>query len=182
VRADRIAATVLLTVACGCSIEPTPREYIDRRQPTEDVQAEAREAVESRLRLLVHSLSRGDPTRARAALSPAPDVRVYGPSPTDQFDGEAQLRALLDLAAGATRGALRLRDLEVNVGSRSTVAWFAALAEVGDPARDPVPVRVTGVFRFREGEWELAQAHVRTPESIATAPYPPGQPAPAADE
>lgn len=163
----------------ACSIEPTPREYIDRQLPAAEVRAQAEAMVRERIALLVQALRARDPEAARAALTPADDVMVIGPGDGDRFSGPAQIEAILERAATAGAADVGLRDVRVRVTPRANVAWFAAWLEVRRPDDEtPATLRVSGVFVEREGSWELAQAHVSLP-SDALSPVAPA-PAPAA--
>jgi hypothetical protein len=167
---------LLIAILAACRVEPTPREYIDR-QAVVPGQAEAREQVEDRVRLLVQSLSAGDPSSARAAADPAPDaVLVLGEA--QRFEGAADIRSVLELAASEPRR-LELRHLEVRVNPRGTVGWFDALVVGSGPEGGARRFTATGVYQLREGSWELTQAHLSGATASVTAAYPAASPPPA---
>jgi hypothetical protein len=170
----RLAQPALLLCALvSCRIEPTPREYIDRQLPPAEVRALAEGELRDRLRVLVRALAAGDAGTARAALNPAMEVRIIGPREGEIFAGAAQAEALLELAAAAPPVSLRLQNLSVEVSARATVGWFSADVELQQrPDVDPVPLRLSGVYVLRDGDWELRQAHVSSPADLFTAPPP----------
>jgi hypothetical protein len=172
---------LLLILLAGCTVEPTPREYIDRQVPPPAGQVAAREAIEDRIRLLVQSLSAGDPAAAAAALSPAPDARIIGPGEEHRFEGAPQATALLELVAQRRLG-LEIQDLVVRVNPRATVGWFDAILADSGPEGELVRFSATGVYQLREGTWELVQAHVSGLPDSPMAGYPPAGRAPAGVE
>lgn len=168
-----------LVVTASCTVQPTPREYIDRQVPPADVQQTARDALTGRISRLVQALQAGDVDAARATLAPAEDVIVIGPGDEQRFSGVAQLDAILDLLAATGDATLELRDVRADVSPRGTTGWFEGWMELRHPELEPIPVRVTGVYVERDAAWELRQAHVSFPTSALTqGSYPPARPAP----
>lgn len=175
-----LAAVVCIALTLpACSVEPTPREYIDRQIPVTDVRHQAEDALRDRIAVLVQALRTGDEEAARTALSPAAGTFVIGPGEADRFTGDQQIYALLNLISEPGTTDIELKELEVDVSARATAGWFAAWLEVRRPEGGSIPLRLTGVYIDREGTWELAQAHLSTPSSVLTAPapYPPQDPA-----
>lgn len=173
--------TFLLWALVSCRIEPTPREYIDRQLPLGEIQALAEGELRDRLRVFFQAVAVGNAATARAALNPAAQVRIIGPREADRFTGAPEVDALVELAAAEPPAALTVHNLTVEVSTRATVGWFSADLELQRRAdMEPVPLRISGVYLLREGEWELQQAHVSSPADLFTAP-PPVARAPAED-
>jgi ketosteroid isomerase-like protein len=159
----------VLGATVSCTIQPTPREYIDRELPASAVRQQTLEALEDQIARLIHALNAGDDLRARSALSPAPDAVVLGPAPEHYFSGATQIAALLDVIAARDELQLELTDLEVTLTPRGSVAWFHASLELSRPdAAEPLPLRTTGIYVEREGIWELRQAHLSIPVDTLT--------------
>jgi len=168
-----LCAALLGTVA-ACSVEPTPREYIDRQIPAEQVRENAERELRDRIHALVNALDRGDVVAAQAALVPAADVEVVGPGEGERLVGPDQISAVLELLANTNAGTLELTDLQVTVGRRALAGWFTARLELTRPgAEAPTPFRATGVYLQREAEWQLQQAHFSVPSGILMAPASP---------
>jgi len=167
-------SAALLGVFAGCTIEPTPREYIDRQVPADQVREEAERELRERIAALVHALNRGDRAAAEAALAPADDVVVVGPGAGERLEGRAQISAVLDLLASAGAGRVELTDVQVRVGRRAIAGWFTARLEFTRPGTaEPIQFRATGVYLEREAAWELQQAHFSIPSDILTGTPPP---------
>jgi hypothetical protein len=161
-----VIAVVLgvLGVTSACTIQPTPREYIDRTPPAQEVRRQIEAALRDQILLLIRALQAGDAETARAMLSPAENVIVIGPGAAERFAGSAQIESLLDLAVLALPGTLELRDLEVQLSPRVSVGWFCARLELRRAdTSEPVPLRVSGVYVERGATWELHQAHLSVP-------------------
>lgn len=171
---------ILLGLAAGCTVQPTPREYIDRQQPADVARQQAEESLRERITSLVQAIRAGDPAAAEAALGAAPDLVVIGPGTGERLSGAAQAAALLDLLAHREAASLELVHLETRVGPRASTGWFFARLEASSGTGPPIPVRVSGVYLVHEGVWQLQQAHFSVPSDAFTAPAPaaaPGSPA-----
>jgi hypothetical protein len=166
----------------GCRIEATPREYFDHVLPIEAERAEASDEITSRIRAFSRALGTRDTEGALRTLAPANELHLIGPTAGEIRIGVDQTRAIIERIAGLGAIAIELHDVEVWVGPRSRVAWFAALFHV--PGAQAVPEwRMTGVYVRQEGTWQLVQAHLSAATSLALPErYPPAAEAPAADE
>jgi hypothetical protein len=173
-----VLCTAVLAAASACSVEPTPREYIDRQIPAEQVRENAEDELRTRINVLVTALDRGDVAAAEAALTPAADVVVVGPGEGERLVGPAQVSAVLELLANTDPGRLELADLQVDVNRRANAGWFTARLELTRPgSEEPIAFRATGVYLQREAAWQLQQAHFSVPSDALTAPAPPPAPA-----
>jgi ketosteroid isomerase-like protein len=171
---------VLLGVAASCTIQPTPREYIDRQLPASEVRQQMEDALRDRIALLVQALQAGDLNAAQAALSPAEDVVVIGPGSGQHFTGAAQISAILELIAATRPAMLDVTDIQVILTPRGTAAWFFASMELQAPqAAEVAALRMTGVYVEREGTWELKHAHLSFPtDTLLTRRAPQAQRSP----
>jgi hypothetical protein len=179
VRHTPTIAVVALLLVSGCTIEPTPREYFDHLLPIEAERENTADEVRARVRAFGAALARGDAADASGALAPAAGVHVVGPVEGELRLGAGEIEVLLHYLAGEQPAEVAVDDVQVWVGPRATVAWFAAHFQVGG-AR-PGGWYLTGVYAREEGTLRLVQAHLsaaRTPQ--LARPYPAGDAAPAA--
>jgi hypothetical protein len=178
-----IVVAALVSTLAACTIEPTPREYIDRPIPVTEVGQEAEKALRDRITVAVQALQAGDVEAARVALSPTPGVVVVGPAPGQVLSGDAHVMALLESLVAAAPASIELTDLRVEFTPDATAGWFVAMLELRDPrVPEPVPFRLTGVYVSREATWELRQAHLSLPANRLTSrpsPAPQQRPDPA---
>lgn len=176
----RFLATVLASglVLAACTIEPTPAEYFDHRDPAEQAREEAADEIQDRLLAAGQALNRGDAAEAYAALSPADDLVLIESGGADTREGADRVAALLERLA--VSGRVRVRDARVAVGPRASVAWFTGLLDAASDEPAAQTLRVTGVYVLLEGSWRLVQAHFSTAADSLTQPqsYPAEQPAP----
>lgn len=155
----------------GCKVERTPEQYIDHADPLELERAAAAAELTDRILALGAALTRGSPSEAVAALSPASDAYLLGPQAGIESVGTESITALVQSLGGEPMP-VDIRDVQVTVGPTATVAWFRAVLDLkGVPALGE-GVRMTGVFIRREGAWRLVQAHVSAPTTPAAAPAP----------
>jgi ketosteroid isomerase-like protein len=167
----RSFAVALMLGSAACTVEPTPREFIDRQVLAAEAHAQAEAALQDQVRHLIEAIQAGDAEAAREAFTAAADVVVVGPGEHERLDGAAQADALVELAAAVQAGTLELRELQVDMAPRGNVGWFSAVLELRRAADAfPVPLRVTGVYVEREAVWELQQAHLSVPSDVLTAP------------
>jgi hypothetical protein len=166
-----LAVAGVLSVA-ACTVEPTPREFIDRQVPATEMHAQAEATLRDQILRLLEALQSGDPDAARAALTPAAEATIIGPGEGERLTNAAQVDALVDLAAATRIGTLHMRDLQVTVARRGGVGWFAAMLDFERQDGAAVPLRVTGLYVQREAVWELQQAHLSAPSDMLTAPSP----------
>lgn len=139
----------------ACKIEPTPARYIDRPDRPAAEAAEARAELVTRLASIGPALSRGSRTDIQLALAPHAEIRAYAMDAAEVIDsGNALVSALERLAGDA---AATPADVTVEVGPGQEVAWFRSRypLEAGEGV-----AMMTGVFRLRDGEWRLVQAHI----------------------
>jgi hypothetical protein len=160
----------VLAALVGCTVQPTPREYIDRHVAPEHAELEARDHIEARIRLLVQSLAAGDPSAARSAAQPAPDAVIVAPG-ENRIEGAHQVGAIVELVA-QRRLPLEIRHIDVRANPRGTVSWFDAILAGPGLEAESLPFSASGVFQLREGIWELSQMHVSAPEALLTEAYP----------
>ena len=120
------------------------------------------------------ALARGSHPDAVAALGPSVDTHMMGIGfnggrPGLGTQGVVAALQELELPRGAVA---RTPDLRVEADAREGLAWFATHVEllpVVGAGGAPQRLRVSGVFRRREGDWRLAQLHL----SRAQMPPPP---------
>jgi hypothetical protein len=158
-----VAATLLALGAC--TVERTPQEYLDPRDPAAVERREAEEELALRVGAFREALARGDRTSAVAALVPAPETHVIGVDFNDgrpRFGpvGVAEALSDLQLPAGAVA---RTPDLRVESGTREgALGWFATHLQVLPVVAggEPQWLRISGVFARREGDWRLVELHL----------------------
>jgi hypothetical protein len=169
-----LLVAVGVLAAAACTVEPTPREMIDRQIPAAETHAQLEAALRDQILRLMEALQSGDAEAAHGALTPAAGVTIIGPGEEQRLTGAAQANALVELASATRVGTLTLRDLQVNVTRRCTVGWFVAILDFQrtDTAAAAVPLRVTGLYVEREAVWELQQAHLSVPSDLLNAPPP----------
>jgi hypothetical protein len=173
-RTASVAAALLALAAC--SVERTPQEYLDPRDPAAVERRESEEELAARVGAFREALARGDRADAVAALIPSSDAHVMGVQFNDgrpRFGGPGIAEALqtLQLPTGAVA---RTPDLRVQAATREGgLGWFAThleLLPVVGAGGQPQWLRVSGVFMRREGEWRLLQLHLSKAETPAPAP------------
>ena len=158
-----MCAVLLLS---ACKVERTPAEYIDHRVSIAAVRDAAEEDLQARLLAMGQALNRGNAAEALQALSPAPDAYVITSDQAAILTGAEQISAALEVFAEMD-GPVRMSEVQVTVGPRSTVAWFRAQLDYSSETGD-APLRISGVYvRGDEGGWRLAQAHLST---VSVAP------------
>ena len=171
-RTASVAAALLALAAC--SVERTPQEYLDPRDPAAVERQESEEELAARVGAFREALARGNRALAVQALTPAADAHVMGVQFNDgrpRFgpQGIADALQTLRLPTGAVA---RTPDLRVQAATREGgLGWFAThleLLPVVGAGGEPQWLRVSGVFMRREGEWRLLQIHL----SKAQAPEP----------
>jgi hypothetical protein len=169
-----VAAALLALSAC--SVERTPQEFLDPRDPAAVERRESEEELAARVGAFREALARGNRADAVAALAPASDAHVMGVQFNDgrpRFgpQGIADALASLELPAGAVA---RTPDLRVQAATREGgLGWFAThmeLLPVVGAGGAPQWLRVSGVFLRREGEWRLLEIHLSKAEAPAPAP------------
>jgi hypothetical protein len=163
-----VAATLLALAAC--SVERTPQEYLDPRDPAVVERQESEEELAARVGAFREALARGNRELAVQALVPSADAHVMGVQFNDgrpRFgpQGIAEALATLRLPSGAVA---RTPDLRVQAATREGgLGWFAThleLLPVVGAGGEPQWLRVSGVFLRREGEWRLLQLHLSKAE------------------
>lgn len=171
-RTASVAAALLALAAC--SVERTPQEYLDPRDPAAVERRESEEELAARVGAFREALARGNRQLAVQALIPSADAHVMGVQFNDgrpRFgpQGIAEALQTLRLPTGAVA---RTPDLRVQAATREGgLGWFATHLEilpVVGAGGEPQWLRVSGVFMRREGEWRLLQLHL----SKAQAPEP----------
>ena len=173
------AAATLLALA-ACSVERTPQEYLDPRDPAAVERLESEEDLAAQVGAFREALARGNRPEAVRALAPASDAHVMGVGfnggrPSFGPQGITDALAAVQIPAGAVA---RTPDLRVQATTREGgLGWFAThleLLPVVSGGGEPQWLRVSGVFVRREGEWRLVEFHL----SRADMP-PPAAPEPA---
>lgn len=168
-------ATALLALA-ACSVERTPQEYLDPRDPAAVERRESEEELAARVGAFREALARGNRADAVAALSPTADAHVMGVQfndgrPRFGAQGVADALAALRLPTGAVA---RTPDLRVQAATREGgLGWFAThleLLPVVGAGGEAQWLRASGVFLRREGEWRLLELHLSKAETPAPAP------------
>jgi hypothetical protein len=164
-----------LLALAACSVERTPQEYLDPRDPAVVERQESEEELAARVGAFREALARGNRELAVQALVPAADAHVMGVQFNDgrpRFGarGIAEALATLRLPSGAVA---RTPDLRVQAATREGgLGWFAThleLLPVVGAGGEPQWLRVSGVFLRREGEWRLLQLHLSKAEIPAPA-------------
>lgn len=155
-----------MLLASACKIERTPREFFDHQDPIALEREAAAEEIRDRLLALAQAVSRGDAPAAYQAFSPSLDAFALGPVDGIALRGAEQIDSVLQhLARSGTT--VRLRDVQVEVGPRANMAWFAAVVEL--PEREEGlarTLRATGAYVRNEGGWQLVQAHLSLPAPL----------------
>lgn len=173
-RTVSVAAALLALAAC--SVERTPQEYLDPRDPAAVERRDAEEELAARVGAFREALARGNRADAVAALSPTADAHVMGVQFNDgrpRFgpQGITDALATLRLPTGAVA---RTPDLRVQAATREGgLGWFAThleLLPVVGAGGEPQWLRASGVFLRREGEWRLLELHLSKAEAPAPAP------------
>lgn len=169
----RTALVAALLALAACSVERTPQEYLDPRDPAVVERRESEEELAARVGAFREALARGDRADAVAALIPASDAHVMGVQFNDgrpRFgpQGIADALQTLRLPTGAVA---RTPDLRVQAATREGgLGWFAThleLLPVVAGGGEAQWLRVSGVFMRREGEWRLLQLHLSKAEAPA---------------
>lgn len=172
-RTVSVAAALLALAAC--SVERTPQEFLDPRDPAAVERRESEEELAARVGAFREALARGNRADALAALAPSSDAHVMGVQFNDgrpRFgpQGIADALATLRLPTGAVA---RTPDLRVQAATREGgLGWFAThleLLPVVGAGGEPQWLRVSGVFLRREGEWRLLELHLSKAEAPAPA-------------
>jgi hypothetical protein len=172
----RTALVAALLALAACSVERTPQEYLDPRDPAVVERRESEEELAARVGAFREALARGDRADAVAALIPAADAHVMGVQFNDgrpRFGppGIADALQTLRLPTGAVA---RTPDLRVQAATREGgLGWFAThleLLPVVAGGGEAQWLRVSGVFMRREGEWRLLQLHLSKAEAPAPTP------------
>jgi hypothetical protein len=172
-RTVSVAAALLALAAC--SVERTPQEYLDPRDPAAVERRESEEELAARVGAFREALARGNRADALAALSPTADAHVMGVQFNDgrpRFgpQGIADALAALQLPTGAVA---RTPDLRVQAATREGgLGWFAThleLLPVVGAGGEAQWLRASGVFLRREGEWRLLELHLSKAEAPAPA-------------
>ena len=173
-RTASVAAALLALAAC--SVERTPQEYLDPRDPAAVERQESEEELAARVGAFREALARGNRALAVQALIPAADAHVMGVQFNDGRprygpQGIADALQTLRLPTGAVA---RTPDLRVQAATREGgLGWFAThleLLPVVAGGGEAQWLRVSGVFMRREGEWRLLQLHLSKAEAPAPAP------------
>ncbi|HYW14323.1 MAG TPA: nuclear transport factor 2 family protein [Longimicrobium sp.] len=173
-RTVSVAAALLALAAC--SVERTPQEYLDPRDPAAVERRESEEELAARVGAFREALARGNRADALAALSPTADAHVMGVQFNDgrpRFgpQGIADALASLRLPTGAVA---RTPDLRVQAATREGgLGWFAThleLLPVVGAGGEAQWLRASGVFLRREGEWRLLELHLSKAEAPAPVP------------
>ncbi len=184
VAVDRLLAVALSTVLAlsACKVERTPPEFFDQRRPAADEMDAAADELRARLALLAQALGRGDTAGAATVLGLGPETYVIGPNHEAPRAGAEALHAAFARLAAPDAAQLQVRELQVSVSPRASVAWFTALLEpAGGVAQDEVVqvLRVSGVYVQHEGSWRLTQLHMSHPTPRDSVPASPVTTAPA---
>jgi hypothetical protein len=172
-RTASVAAALLVLAAC--SVERTPQEYLDPRDPAVVERRESEEELAARVGAFREALARGDRADAVAALIPAADAHVMGVQFNDgrpRFGAQGITEALQSLRL-PTGAVARTPDLRVQAATREGgLGWFAThleLLPVVGAGGEAQWLRVSGVFMRREGQWRLLQIHLSRAETPAPA-------------
>lgn len=171
----RTASVAALLALAACSVERTPQEYLDPRDPAAVERQESEEELAARVGAFREALARGNRQDAVQALTPSADAHVIGVQFNDgrpRFgpQGVADALATLQLPTGAVA---RTPDLRVQAATREGgLGWFATHLEllpvVGTGGQQQW-LRVSGVFMRREGQWRLLELHLSKAEAAAPA-------------
>lgn len=173
-RTVSVAAALLALAAC--SVERTPQEYLDPRDPAAVERLDSEEELGARVGAFREALARGNRADALAALNPTADAHVMGVQFNDgrpRFgpQGIAEALASLRLPTGAVA---RTPDLRVQAATREGgLGWFAThleLLPVVGAGGEAQWLRASGVFLRREGEWRLLELHLSKAEAPAPVP------------
>lgn len=154
------------TALAACRIERTPPEFFDQRSPAASEREAALSELRARLALLAAALSRGDTVGALSALTPAAGALVVGVGPSAARAGPEAIGTTLAQIQALGPLQMNVQDMQLAVGPRANVAWFAAfLTPPGVPPGEQTArvLRVSGVYVLHEGIWQLAQAHLSYP-------------------
>lgn len=157
-------AAVLLALA-ACKVERTPPEFYRERNPGVVEQQDAEGEIRVRVRNFAEGLGRGDRSDAVDAVYPLELAQVFGVDDNRRLMrlGSLGLRYALDSLQLPAPAVARTPDLQVQVGLREGMGWFSTHLELlptGAPAREPLWLRASGVFRRDRGAWRLAQLHL----------------------
>ncbi|HEV2132617.1 MAG TPA: nuclear transport factor 2 family protein [Longimicrobiaceae bacterium] len=185
-----LALSTTLALA-ACKVERTPPEFFDQRSPAANDREAALGELRARLALLAQALSRADAAGALLTFTPAAGAFVIGVGPNQERAGREAISSALQQITAQGPVQLEVQDMQLAVGPRANVAWFAAyLTAPGLAPREESTgvLRISGVYVLHEGTWQLAQAHLSFPASTppdtlgdtisAPAAYPAGEAAP----
>lgn len=176
----RTVPLALAAVLAACQVERTPQEYFDHTVPIEAERAAAAEELDARIRAFGLAVDRGDAGAAHDALAPAGEVRLVGPVEGEVRLGAGEMDVMIEWLGADPGAALVVDAVDVEVGPRATVAWFAARLRVAaQGAGEAAGWHLSGVYTRQEGAWQLVQAHL-SPVLTLQAPYPRPGAAPAA--
>jgi uncharacterized protein (TIGR02246 family) len=173
-----IAGNLLLV---ACTIEPTPEEYFDHRDPATRVSDEAVEEIRDRIQAAAQALNRGDAAEAYDILAPAGDIVFVGAGGADTREGPDRVAALLERIAVPRR--TTVRETQITAGPRAAIVWFSGTLDTPGEGPEVRSLYLTGTYLLREGEWRLVQLHVSgEADPLNPQPsYPAAEPAPAGD-
>lgn len=156
-----------LVIAGACTIEQTPQQYIDRQDSLADQIAISEEELAGRLRSLPRELRAPGDSAAFARLRPDSQIIVLSSADGDTAIGVGALRAAFRATAGP--GPYFVEHASTRVGPNNDVGWFTAIYR---PAESAAPLRVSGVFSRRSGEWMLIQSHISAESASASSAVP----------
>jgi len=102
----------------------------------------------------------------------SPDVFVFDVVPPRQYVGAAAYRDDWKGVFAGYAGPVKFEMTDLVVSSDGAVGWSHSIQRMSgvDPkgAASEFTVRVTDVYRKRDGAWRIAQEHVSVPVDLAT--------------
>lgn len=138
---------VLAIGLSACTIEPTPRALLDRRQAGRQEAQEAVAELRTYVLAAVRAVDRGDLRTAETMLNPDTPLTVLGPEPS--APGASDGAVLAPLAEAAP---LAVEALTVSADVRRGWGWFAARLR----SRTGSLWLWSGVYRREDGgAWRL---------------------------
>jgi ketosteroid isomerase-like protein len=154
-----LAALFFANAACaGASQKPPASSVATDRAPT----VEDSPAITARVRELLTAYASNDPA-AVIRLCDADSVVVYGSDVAEIARGGTELRAMIrddfELWRSAHLG--EPRDLEIRQGADLAAAFFNVPFRAG--SQPEVLVRITTVWRKRDGAWFLVESSNTVP-------------------
>lgn len=102
--------------------------------------------------------ARGDTQFLSQLIARDPGALVIGTDPSEWWSGGDAIVQTWS-AAWQTRGGLTVSDSQPQAHRAGSIGWVADRAKFVLPNGKTMPFRLTAVFEFADGKWQMVQAH-----------------------